>query len=144
MVKNNDNDDEPIDFIPDDIGEKVDKLTSKKNNNNHDDDIGSLSEYDRVSFAHEIKKHPPEKDYMKVDIKPAVYSIDLNVDAHWWFSHVCTVFPLLLDQVKRTHIDLKDSFKAEKRLPDFNYMFIVVLFIGLIGVIAITKFFGWW
>ena len=101
-------------------------------------------EVDRVSFAHEIKNNPPEKGYMKVDIIPAIYSIDLNIDAHWWFNHVCTVFPLLLDQSKRTHIDLKDSFKEQKRLPDFNYMFIFILFIGLVGIIAVTKLFGWW
>ena len=102
------------------------------------------TDVDRVQFAHEIKRNPPDKGYMKVDVKPAVYSIDLNIDAHWWFNHVCTVFPLLLDQGKRTHIDLKDSFKEVKRLPDFNYMFLVVGFLGLVAVVALTKFFGWW
>jgi len=103
-----------------------------------------LPSVDRVSFAHEIKKNPPTPGYMKVDVPPGIYSIDLNVDAHWWFSHVCTVFPLLLDQAKRTHVDIKDSFKPEKRLPDFNYAFIIVVIVGIIGLIAITKFFGWW
>lgn len=98
----------------------------------------------RVKFADDIKNNPPSPGYMKIDVKPAIYSIDLNTDAHWWFTHVCTVFPLLLDQVKRTHMDLKDSFKPERRLPDFNYMFIFIAIIGFVGVFALTKFFGWW
>ena len=81
---------------------------------------------------------------MRTDVKPGIYSIDLNIDAHWWFNHVCTVFPLLLDQSKRTHVDIKDSFKPEKRLPDFNYMFIFFLVIGLIGVFGFTKIIGLW
>ena len=129
----NKNDDD-IKFITSDVDEKIDKLTDKEDE----------KELDRVSFAHEIKKKPPKPKYMEVKVEPKIYSIDLNIDAHWWFSHVCTVFPLLLDQAKRTHVDIKDSFKPEKRLPDFNHMFIVILFIGLVGVIAITKMFGWW
>lgn len=98
----------------------------------------------RVKFADEIRNNPPKPGYMEVGVKPAIYSIDLNTDAHWWFTHVCTVFPLLLDQAKRTHIDIKDSFKPERRLPDFNYMFIFIAIIGFIGVFVLTKFFGWW
>jgi len=82
--------------------------------------------------------------YMKVDVKPAIYSIDLNTDAHWWFSHSCTVFPLILDQAKRTHMDLKDSFKPKRRLPDFNYMFVLFIIIGLIALFAFTKIMGLW
>ena len=98
----------------------------------------------RVKFAHEIKTNPPEPGFMNVDVPPAVYSIDLNIDAHWWFNHVCTVFPLLLDQAKRTATDIKDSFKPEKRLPDFPYVFIFIVIISMIGVFVVTKVFGWW
>lgn len=133
-------DDDTIDFTP--VEDEVDKLIKEKQSLSGGKN--DVSEFDRVSFAHEIKKHPPKPGFMETEVKPGIYSIDLNVDAHWWFSHVCTVFPLLLDQAKRTHIDLKDSFKEEKRLPDFNMMFIVVLLVGLVGVVLITKFFGWW
>jgi len=97
---------------------------------------------DRIRFAHEIKENPPEPGFMKVDLKPKIYSIDLNTDAHWWFNHTCTVFPLLLDQAKRTHIDIKTSFKPEKRHADFNLMFIVVVIIGFVGIILFAKMFG--
>lgn len=116
-----------------DIHTEVDKLLQKR-----------IQSEDRVRIAHEIKTHPPKPGYMKTEVKPGIYSIDLNTDAHWWFNHVCTVFPFLLDQGIRTHMDLKDSFKPKKRLPDFNYMFIVIVIVGLIGIIGITKFMGWW
>lgn len=123
-----------IDFHPK-IEDEIDKTLQKKK-------IIKQSAEDRVRIAHEIKTNPPEPGYMKTDITPAVYSIDLNTDAHWWFNHVCTVFPLLMDQGIRTHVDIKDSFKAEKRLPDFNYIWILILIIGL-GVmlyLAMTVF----
>lgn len=99
---------------------------------------------DRVRIAHEIKENPPKPGFMKTDVKPGIYSIDLNTDANWWFNHVCTVFPFLLDQGIRTHVDIKDSWKPEKRFMDFNYMFLVIAVIGFIGVIVMTKVFGWW
>jgi len=119
--------DDDIDFKPK-VEEEVDKILDKKT-------ISEKSPGDRVRIAHEIKSNPPTPGYMQVDIKPAIYSIDLNTDAHWWFNHVCTVFPLLLDQGIRTHVDIKDSFKPERRLPDFNFIWILILVIG-IGVIA--------
>ena len=124
----------PFDFSTD-IHKKIDEALQ----------TGKIkSTEDRVKFAHDIKQNPPKSGYMKVDVKPGIYSIDLNIDAHWWFSHVCTVFPLLLDQAKRTHVDIKDSFKHEKRLPDFNYAFMFFLIIGLVGILAAFKFLGWW
>ena len=99
---------------------------------------------DRVRIAHEIKENPPSPGFMETPVPPGIYSIDLNIDANWWFNHVCTVFPFLLDQGIRTHVDIKDSWKPEKRLPDFNYMFLVIAAVGMIGVVFLTKFFGWW
>ena len=133
MTENND---EPVfnfEPIKNDIHDEVDRVIKEK-----------TKVEDRVRIAHEIKKHPPKPGFMKVDIKPAIYSIDLNTDAYWWFNHVCTVFPFLLDQAVRTNMDLKDSFKPEKRLPDFNYAFLIILIAGIVGIVGITKFFGWW
>jgi len=124
---------EPIEKDANTIRDEVDNVIKSK-----------IKVEDRVRIAHEIKKNPPRPGYMKIDVKPAIYSIDLNNDAHWWFNHVCTVFPFLLDQGIRTHMDLKDSFKPEKRLLDFNYAFLVIAAVGIIGLIVFTKLFGWW
>ena len=118
-----------------DIDDEVDNLVKQKK----PVEIKKSSE-DRMRIANEIKSNPPQPGYMKVDIMPAVYSIDLNTDAHWWFNHVCTVFPLLLDQGIRTHVDIKDSFKPEKRLPDFNFLWIILLIAGIAVMFVVAKF----
>lgn len=126
-----------------DVSHNIDKLLEnlKKEEKKESFEQTAIS---RISFADRIRNNPPKPGYMKVDVEPKVYSIDLNIDADWWFTRSCTVFPLLLDQAKRTHIDLKDSFKPERRLPDFNYVFIVFLIVGVIGILVGTKMFGLW
>lgn len=115
-----------------DIDSKVDKAVKIK----LDKPVES-----RIRFAHNIKKNPPKPGFMKVDVTPAIYSIDLNTDANWWFNHSCTVFPFLLDQGIRTHVDIKDSFKTEKRKLDFQYWWVIVLLITVPIVLLITNMF---
>jgi len=116
------------------IDKKIDNLVKK------DKPVTGKYAEDRIRIANEIKTNPPIPGYMKVDVSPAIYSIDLNTDAHWWFNHVSTVFPLLLDQGIRTHVDIKDSFKPDKRLPDFNFMWILILIIGIVAMLVVSKF----
>lgn len=97
---------------------------------------------DRVRIAHEIKENPPKPGFMKTDVKPGIYSIDLNTDANWWFNHVCTVFPWLMDQGIRTHVDIRDSFKPEKRHADFNLVWLLLIPIGLAGLFFALSMFG--
>ena len=114
------------------IENEVDKVLGKEK-------VMEKSPEDRIRLAHEIKSNPPEPGYMKTDVIPAIYSIDLNTDANWWFTHPCTVFPWLMDQGIRTHMDIKDSFKPEKRFPDFNYIWVVILLAGLFGLFLIAN-----
>lgn len=125
--------DEPIKF---DIDREVDKAIDEMEKKLEERKEPSLS---KIQFAHDIKKNPPKPGYMEVKVKPAIYAMDLNTDAHWFFTKASTVFPLLLDQVKRTHIDLKDSFKSEKRKLDFNYLFIIILAAGLVGILLLAN-----
>lgn len=129
--------DDVIDFKPvkDDVEGEIDKSIKRKK-------PMKFAVEDRIRIAHEIKSNPPRPGFMKVDVPPAIYSIDLNTDAHWWFNHVCTVFPLLLDQGIRTHVDIKDSFKPKKRLPDFNFIWILILIVGLGMVFLMARMFG--
>lgn len=123
--------------------DKIDKLLKKKTEEEKKEPIVSKKQtMDRVRIAHEIKSNPPKPGYMNVDVEPAIYSIDLNLDAHWWFHHVCTVFPFLVDQAIRTHVDIRDSFKPEKRKLDFEYWWILFIPIGLfIAVFVLNMFF---
>lgn len=124
---------EPIRF---DVEKNVDELLSglKKEQTKMKEPTAS-----RIQFADKIRKNPPKPGFMKVEVEPKIYSIDLNTDAHWWFTRACTVFPLLLDQVKRTHMDLRDSFKTERRKLDFQYWWVIFLVIGMIGALVLLN-----
>lgn len=148
-----------IDGIHSDIDNKLGKKPVKE-----EDIVASL---DRVKFANDIRKHPPKDGFMKVDFWEAVktddkgkeekgiaikyekdgkekvkftkglFGIDLNTDADWWFNRACTVFPLILDQAVRTHVDIRDSFKPEKRRIDFPYLWIAAAVVGVIFISVI-------
>ena len=127
------NEEEPIKF---DVEKNVDDLIAdlKKEESERKDPASS-----KIQFADKIRKNPPKPGYMEVEVEPKIYSIDLNTDAHWWFTRACTVFPLLLDQAKRTHIDIKDSFKAEKRHLDFQYWWVIFLVIGVVAAFLLAN-----
>ena len=128
------------DFSFSKVGTEVDKLLKKKTGEGRkESELSSKKTMDRVKLAHEIRTNPPKPGYMKVDVPPGIYSIDLNVDAHWWFHHVCTVFPFLIDQAVRTHVDIRDSFKPEKRKLDFEYWWLLFVPIGLIVAVLLLN-----
>lgn len=133
-------DDEDISF--DDTTRAIDETLEKMKNK--EKKIDRKKTMGRIRFADKIRNNPPRPGYMEVSVKPGIYSIDLNTDADWWFNRSCTVFPLLLDQSKRVQADLKDAFKPERRLPDFNYAFLIILIAGVCGILLFTKLFGLW
>ena len=129
-----------------------------------------IESFDRIRFAQDIRKNPPEPEYMKVGFKEGewetgdgekekgivisydkdekkhikltkgIFAIDLATDAEWWFNRSCTVFPLILDQGIRTHVDIKDSFKPEKRGIDFPYLWVAVAVVGILMIASIFMF----
>jgi len=120
--------------------DEVDRLLKKKIEEEKKEKIISEKQtMDRIKLADEIRTNPPKPGFMRVNIPPAIYSIDLNTDAHWWFHHVCTVFPFLIDQAVRTHVDIRDSFKPEKRKLDFEYWWLLFIPIGLIAAIFLLN-----
>ena len=127
------NEEDPIKL---DVEKNVDKLLDEMKKQEQEKKEPTAS---RIKFADNIRKNPPKPGYMKVEVEPKIYAIDLNTDAHWWFTRSSTVFPLLLDQVKRTHMDLKDSFRVEKRRLDFQYWWVIFLAAGMIGVLFIAN-----
>jgi len=120
--------------------DEVDRLLKKKIEEEKKEKIISEKQtMDRIKLADEIRTNPPKPGFMRVNVPPAIYSIDLNTDAHWWFHHVCTVFPFLIDQAVRTHVDIRDSFKPEKRKLDFEYWWLLFIPIGLIAAIFLLN-----
>jgi hypothetical protein len=96
-----------------------------------------LTAIDKIKVGHEIRTNPPNPGFMKVDVPPAIYSIDLNTDAYWWFNRISTVFPLILNQAIRTYVDIKDSFKPEKRKIEFPYLFLLLAIVGIAAAVIL-------
>lgn len=86
-----------------------------------------------------IKETGPEGK-TTIEFTNGIFAIDLNTDADWWFNRSCTVFPLLLDQGIRTHVDIKEGFRPEKRKVEFSYLWIAIVIIGLVMVITLVMF----
>jgi len=97
-----------------------------------------LTAIDKIKIGHEIRTNPPKPGFMKVEVPPAIYSIDLNTDAYWWFNRICTVFPLILNQGIRTYVDIKDSFKPEKRKIEFPYLFLILAIVGIAAAVILV------
>jgi len=96
-----------------------------------------LTAIDKIKVGHEIRTNPPNPGFMKIDVPPAIYSIDLNTDAYWWFNRISTVFPLILNQAIRTYVDIKDSFKPEKRKIEFPYLFLLLAIVGIAAAVIL-------
>lgn len=96
-----------------------------------------ITAIDKIKIGHEIRTNPPNQGFMKVEVPPAIYSIDLNTDAYWWFNRISTVFPLILNQAIRTYVDIKDSFKPEKRKIEFPYLFLLLAIVGIAAAIIL-------
>lgn len=76
------------------------------------------------------------------EIVKGIFEIDLNNDAYWWFIRTPTVMPQLIDQSVRTHIDIKNAHKPEKRKIEIPYLLIIAFAIGaLIIVISLISMF---
>ena len=116
---------ESFEFIPSgkpskSVGSEIDK---------HMDEIR-----DKIKLADEVKQHPPEKDVMKEVIGEGVYAVDLNCLLMAQLSDCpATVIPMLIDHAVRTNIDIKEAYKAKKRLPSFNFVWLIILLFGLIA-----------
>jgi hypothetical protein len=97
-----------------------------------------ITAIDKIKIGHEIRTNPPNPGFMEVKVDPAIYSIDLNTDAYWWFNRISTVFPLILNQAIRTYVDIKDSFKPEKRKIEFPYLFLILAIVGIAAAIILV------
>lgn len=91
---------------------------------------------DKIQLANEVREHPPEPEYMNTPIPDDMYAIDLNALYNAQLSDCpSTVIPMLIDHGIRTAVDIRDTYKPEKRHLDFQYWWVIFLVIGFIGVL---------
>lgn len=126
-----------IDFKPVDINDIHKRV---------DSEIDKIREdIETLSTIRQIEEKPPESGTMSVDIKPGVYAVDLRRYIKGQLADCPgTVIPVLVDHTVRTSLDLKNAFRTEKRVVDFQYWWVFFAVIGVIAIIAFTKMLGFW
>ncbi len=80
------------------------------------------------------------RKFKKINIHKGIFAIDLNVDAYFWFVRACNIFPLILDQGIRTHLDIKKAHMPEKRRHEFPWILIGLVITGIIFIFMIFRF----
>lgn len=80
------------------------------------------------------------KKIKKIAVYDGIFNIDLNADAYFWFVRSCNVFPLILDQGIRTHLDIKKAYLPEKRKLEVPWILIGLGITGFIFIILILRF----
>lgn len=111
----------------------------------HDAEVTGLDDY-----GDEIKKrgiavvseHINEvgKKIKKIAVYDGIFNIDLNADAYFWFVRSCNVFPLILDQGIRTHVDIKKAHEPEKRRAPIPWLLIGLGIAGFVFIVLILRF----
>ena len=97
---------------------------------------------DKIQFVEKIKENPPPIGSLKTEIKEGLYEIDLDtllrgqiVDAP------STVIPMLIDHHERVAVDVKESYKPERRRLPFQYWWLFIMLIGFLVMIYFANMF---
>lgn len=95
---------------------------------------------DRMKLLDDIKNKPPKPGVMTTIIPPGSYAVDLNTLLAAQISDCpATVIPMLIDHGVRTAVDIKDTYRTEKRHLDFQYWWVIFLVIGLLAVMWLAN-----
>jgi len=117
--------------VDDDIDSKVDATLEKLK-----------EQIETVEVIREVEEHPPEPGYMSVKLEPGEEIIDLHTLFKAELSDSPgTVIPMLVDHTVRTALDLKTAFRPEKRHLDFEYWWLIFLFIGIAASVFLLNMF---
>ena len=115
-----------IDFKPTNIEEKV------------DEELKQLT--DKIKIRTDIENNPPIPGEMKTEIPEGTYAIDLNTLLSAQIVDCpSTVIPMLIDHGVRTSVDIKETYKPEKRVLDFQYWWVIFMVIGLFALLWIAN-----
>jgi len=132
-----------------DVDDKVDKLDFHPKKHEEirkeadlDEKINKelLKIRDRIKIVDDIKTDPPPHGRMTTTLRNEVYAVDLNTLLNSQIVDCpATVIPMLIDHGVRTAVDIKETYKPEKRVLAFQYWWVIVLIIGGIGMIMLLN-----
>jgi len=105
-----------------------------------DEELKSLHNRDKIKLMNNVKEKPPEQGDMTVSFEEGVYQVDLRTLLNAQISDCpATVIPMLIDHGVRTAVDIKDTYKPEKRFVRFEYWWIIFLILGFgIGFLVLN------
>ena len=126
------------DFLPDE------KKKDSKPVEDAVDDLFKLGEMrDKIKLVQQVRNDPPKTGVMKVEVPEGIHVIDLNTLLDAQLSDCpATVIPMLIDHGVRTAVDIKESYKPEKRLVNFNFWWVVAIILGLGILYVVATFFS--
>jgi hypothetical protein len=120
-------------------------------------DLDEKNPLEQAMKFNQIKKNPPKKEYMKVELisrsknkdgtsneyqESPYFAIDLNTAI---MANVAAcpsnIIPMLIDQAQRLAVDKMKTFKPEKRGNEFNWWWIVLAIILIPGIITVILMF---
>jgi len=95
---------------------------------------------DKLKLLNDVRENPPKKGVMETRVEEGLYAIDLRalLDAQLT-DCPATVIPMLIDHGVRTAVDIKDTYRPEKRILPFEYWWIIFLIIGIGGGILLLQ-----
>jgi len=112
------------------VGRDIDKEVDKE----------LLKIRDKIKLVDDVKTNPPRPGEMLTPIPEGTYAIDLNtLLAAQLVDAPGTVIPMLIDHGVRTAVDIKDTYKPERRVLDFQYWWVIFLVIGMIAMVFILN-----
>ena len=86
---------------------------------------------DKIRLINKIKNELPPTGIMETEIPDGRYAIDLNTLLRAQIADCpSTVIPMLIDHGIRTAVDIRNTYRPEKRLPSFNLIWLLLLIVG--------------
>jgi hypothetical protein len=96
-----------------------------------DDALRNIMNKDKIQLVNEVIVHPPLNDYMKEEVPPGVYALDLRTALNAQLSdRPASVNPMIVDHACRAAVNRRDAYKSEKRKLPFQYWWLLLLLIG--------------
>lgn len=102
-------------------------------------DAELLKVRDKIKLQDDVRNNPPEKGEMSVEIPDGTYVVDLNALLKAQLSDCpAQIIPMLIDHGVRVAVDIKETYRPEKRVIPFQYWWVFVLVLGLVGIVFLA------
>lgn len=86
---------------------------------------------DKIQLTNKVKTNLSPTGALETQVPDGVYAVDCNALLRAQISDCpSTVIPMLIDHGIRTAVDIRNTYRPEKRLPSFNLIWLLLLIVG--------------